>query len=60
MADWEGMRATMARLREAIVRLVRDRQYRRAMSRFVRRLQRPPGQGSGDSISWTRDELHER
>jgi len=48
-------------LTDAIAKMVdEEREYELAFNRFVARLQDPPGQGSGDTVSWTRDELYER
>ncbi len=54
-------RSMSSLLTDAIAKMVdEEREYELAFNRFVARLQDPPGQGSGDTVSWTRDELYER
>jgi hypothetical protein len=48
-------------VKEAIERtLVEDRVREAAASRLIRRLQNAPDRGIGGSVSWTRDEIHDR
>jgi plasmid stability protein len=50
-----------ALVKEAIERtLVEDRVREAAASRLIRRLQNAPDRGIGGSVSWTRDEIHDR
>jgi len=46
---------------EAIRKLVdQDDKRERAKQRIIARLQNPPGRGVGDTITWTREETHQR
>jgi hypothetical protein len=54
----KSMSAVMTELVEATV--TKDQEYEQLKRRFLARLEKPPGIGTGGKITWTRDELYER
>jgi hypothetical protein len=48
-------------MRQAIQNLMdQDRNSAKAKARFLSRIRNAPDRGTGGTIQWTRDELHER
>ncbi|MGH9618291.1 MAG: DUF6364 family protein [Bryobacteraceae bacterium] len=54
---------SMTALAAEAIRNLMDREKEEADNaklRFIERMRNPPGSGIGGTITWTRDELHER
>ena len=53
---------SMTNLMEEAILLLMDREKRAATAkqRFMDRIRNAPARGTGGTVAWTRDELHER